>query len=101
MATQIGALRISGTINRICFYCMDGTYYARATSSLTGDRVKHDIAFVETMRYAKHMGIVSKIASLIYKQTVPKHERSRERFREVVGMLMKELSKDACGASLA
>ena len=101
MAKQIGLFKITGRFGGICFYCMDGMYYAREKSSLTGDRVKHDIAFVETMRYAKRMGDVSKIASRIYKQTVPTHERSRERFREVVGMVMKELSKDACGASLA
>ena len=101
MATQIGPLRITGTIDRICFYCMECIYYAREKSSLTGKRVKNDIAFTETMRYAKRMSEASKLASVLYKKTVPRHERSREKFREVVGMVMKELSKDACGPSLA
>lgn len=93
MVTQIGTLRIRGTINQICFYCIDGMYYARKKSSLTAERVQHDRAFAETMRYAKRMSDLSKYASVIYKQTVPKHEQSRERFREVVGMGMRELGK--------
>lgn len=101
MATQIGSLRITGTIDGICFYCMNGIYYARGKSSLTGERVKHDPAFAETMRYAKRMREVSKLASAIYKQTVPTPERSRERFREVMGMVMKEFGKNECGSSPA
>lgn len=101
MAKQIGLFKLTGNFGGICFYRMDGIYYAREKSSLTGERVKHDAVFAETMRYAKRMSDASSIASAIYKQTVPKHERSRERFREVVGMVMRELRKDGCGASLA
>lgn len=94
MAKQIGQLRITGTINRICFYCMGGEYYAREKSSLSADRVKHDPGFAETMRNAKQMGNASKIASAIYRQIVPLHERSRDKFREVVRMVKRELAAD-------
>lgn len=94
MATQIGLLRVTGTVGGVCFYRMDGVYYARAKSSLTGERVKSDPCFAETMRCAKRMGSVSKIASEIYRQIVPEHERSRERYREVMGMVMRELAAD-------
>ena len=94
MATQIGLLQIKGTIHGICFYKMDGKYYARTKSSLSGERVKSDPVFAETMRHAERMGIASKIASVLYKQLVPVSERSREKYREVVGMVMKELTTD-------
>lgn len=94
MAKQIGLLRITGTFDGICFYCMDGVYYAREKSSLSTERVKHDPAFAETMRYAKRMSSVSKIASVIYRQTVPQNERSRDKYREVVGMVMRELATE-------
>ncbi|MEJ8844729.1 hypothetical protein WG954_20210 [Lacibacter sp. H375] len=94
MAKQIGVFRITGTIDRICFYCMDGVYYAREKSSLSAERVKHDPAFAETMRHANQMGNASKIASAIYRQIVPQHERSRDKFREVVSMVKRELAAD-------
>ena len=56
MAKQMGALQIRGTVGGICFYKMEGMYYARTKSSLSGERVKTDPAFEETMRYAKQMG---------------------------------------------
>lgn len=94
MAKQIGLLKITGTIDGICFYHMDGVYYAREKSSLSGERVKHDPAFAGTMRCAKRMGCASKIASVLYRQTVPEHERSREKFREVVSMVKRGLDTD-------
>jgi len=45
VAKQIGATKITGTIQNICFYKMEGQYYARQKSSLTGKRVKKDPAF--------------------------------------------------------
>lgn len=94
MAKQIGLLKITGTIDGICFYRMDGVYYAREKSSLSAERVKHDPAFAETMRSAKRMGSASGIASVLYWQTVPQYERSREKFREVVGMVKRGLDTD-------
>ncbi|HLP36237.1 hypothetical protein [Lacibacter sp.] len=95
MATQIGLLRISGTVDGICFYRIGTAYYAKKKSSLSGERVRKDPAFAETRRHSKRMGNASKTASLIYRQTVPKEERCREKYREVVGMVMRELAKDA------
>lgn len=40
MAKQIGPVFITGTIGDICFYKMDGQYYARMKSSLSSKRVK-------------------------------------------------------------
>jgi hypothetical protein len=94
MATQIGLLRITGTVFGICFYRMNGVYYARQKSSLSRKRVKKDPAFAATMRYAGLLGEAAKIASERYKLTVPKEERSRKKFREMVGLVMRELVED-------
>lgn len=94
MVKQIGLLKITGTIDGICFYLIDGVYYARQKSSLSGERVKHDPAFAGTMRCAKSMGSASKIASVLYRQIVPPHERSRDKFREVVSMVRRGVITD-------
>ncbi len=99
MAKQIGLIKIKGTVHDVCFYFMDGKFYARRKSKLPGERVKNDPAFSETMRYAKQMGNASKIASAIYRQIVPASERSRDKYREVVGMVIRELKKSASAVS--
>jgi hypothetical protein len=91
MAAQIGSLRLKGTIAGICFYRMYGRYYARKKSSLTGKRVKRDPAFARTMYYAGLLGKASMIASERYKRVVPKEERSRKKYHELVGVVMHEL----------
>ena len=92
MAQQLGVLKITGTIGGICFYCLDGVYYARAKSSLSGERVKKDPSFAATRYYAKKMGDAAKIAAVVYRELVPPNERSRERYREVVGMVLRALA---------
>lgn len=91
MATQIGILKMRGPVGGICFYVRDGIFYARQKSSLTRQRVKSDPAFSETMRYARRMGKAS-ATSFLYKATVPKKERCRERYREIVSAVLKELA---------
>lgn len=87
MAKQTGPVKITGTIGNICFYEMDGKYYARMKSSLTGKRVKKDPRFRRTMEYASYLTIASKIASEIY-STLPKQ---RGLYRKIVGMAMQLL----------
>jgi hypothetical protein len=36
MAKQIGDIKITGTYDNVTYYKMDGEYYARSKSSLTG-----------------------------------------------------------------
>jgi len=91
MAKQTGAIKIKGTVSGICFYSMGGVFYARIKSSLTGERVRTDPAFTKTMQWAGRMGTASKIASLIYRATVPTEEQTREKFREVVSRVLRAL----------
>jgi len=96
VAKQIGPYKITGTIQNICYYKMDGQYYARLKSSLDGKRVKTDPAFAETMRYAELLGRASKLVSTVYHR-IPKEERSRELFKRLTGETMKELGKGKRG----
>ncbi len=92
MAKQVGPYKITGTIDNICFYEMDGQHYARQKSSLTGKRVKKDPVFARTMQNASLFGKASSLASQI-KRGFPKEEQCRELYRELLRKvldLMKE-----------
>src|ERR1019366_6875840 len=84
MAKQVGDIKIIGCIDNIQFYKMDGKYYARMKSSLTGKRVKQDKAFALTMVYASMLGMASKIASSVYR-LIPKKTREHRYFRKLTG----------------
>ena len=73
MAKQIAGLcyPLTGTIDDITFYKMEGKHYARAKSSLTGKRVKTSPEFRKTMLNAGLMARASKIGAQIYKALPP------------------------------
>jgi hypothetical protein len=93
MAKQAGPFFITGTIESICFYRMDGSYYARAKSSLDGKRVKKDPAFRETMRYAELMGKASVTASVVYR-ALPEEQKIKGLFRKLVAQAMRLLKEN-------
>jgi len=93
MAKQAGPIKIKGTIDRICFYKLDGNYYARTKSSLDSKRVKKSKAFRETMRYARLFAKASVIGSTIYR-ILPKDKRSRKVYQQLTGKAMKMLKDD-------
>ena len=84
MAKQVGPFYITGCYDNVCWYRMDGKYYARMKSSLTRKRVKTDRAFTKTMHNATLLGQASKSASYLYKQ-LPKDERKHSYYRELTG----------------
>lgn len=90
MAKQTGQHVITGTYNNLCFYKMEGAYYVRRKSSLSGKRVKRDAAFKKTMYYAGLMGDASRIASAIYKQ-LPAVKKIKGLYRSITGAAMHEL----------
>ena len=67
MAKQAGTYHITGCFDNLCFYEMEGKYYVRLKSSLTGKRVKKDPSFKRTMQYAALLGSASAIASAVYR----------------------------------
>jgi hypothetical protein len=93
MAKQLGPFFITGTIDQVCFYRMDGSYYARVKSSLDGKRVKKDPAFRQTMRYAELMGKASSIASIVYR-ALPEKQKIKGLFRKLVAQAIRLLKEN-------
>ncbi len=92
MARQSGNICITGTIDQLCFYQMDGKFYVRLKSSLTGKRVKKDPAFKATMYYAGLMGQASKLASQVY-QSLPEAVKEKGLYRQFTGKAMQWLKE--------
>src|SRR6476619_1725202 len=93
MGKQAGNIKIEGrTFGRLVFYKMDGEYYVRTKSSLTGKRVKKDPRFKRTMRSAGELARASKIGSAIYK-ALPKNFRQFWMYRAFTGEAMMMIKK--------
>jgi hypothetical protein len=71
MPTQDGIIKISGTIDNLTFYQSNGKFYVRKNKPLDGDRVKTELCFENTRRYARWFSQTSRLASIIYKKIVP------------------------------
>lgn len=84
MAIQTGKMKLTGRVGDIIYYKMDGKYYARAVSSLSGRRVKRDPAFKRTMEFAKLFGKASKMASELYR-SLPVVSRNYKLYRKITG----------------
>ncbi|GAA0563607.1 hypothetical protein [Chitinophaga japonensis] len=102
MARQRGPHYITGTYNGICFYRMEGQYYARRKSSLSGKRVKRDPSFTLTMAYANIMAQASQLAAGVYRQ-LPPARRKHALYRALTGQAMQLLKagKDAAAVIAA
>ena len=84
MPKQCGPLFITGTIDDVCFYKMQGEYYARMKSSLTRKRVLKDPKFQLTRVHAALLGEASKIASRVYR-LVTGERKKHTLYREITG----------------
>ena len=90
MAKQAGFIVITGCIGNICFYRMYDEFYARMKSSLSGERVKKDIAFRNTMQYAGWMSAASRIGSEVYR-SFPKEKKGRKIYQQLTGKALRML----------
>jgi hypothetical protein len=90
MAKQSGAYKITGTVDNLCFYEMEGKFYVRKKSALTGKRVKKDPLFANTMRYAGLLSQGSAIASAVYKK-IPADQKIKGLYRKITGEAMQLL----------
>jgi len=90
MAKQIGSFKLQGCYDNICFYKMDGQYYAKAKSSLDSKRVRLDPAFKETMRYAALFGRASKLAAIVYR-VLPQEKKEPGLYKKLTGQAMRML----------
>jgi hypothetical protein len=67
MAKQAGELFIEGTIDDLTFYKMDGKYYLRMKSSLTGKKFWRNKAFERSRASCKRFSEGNKLASKLYR----------------------------------
>ena len=96
MAKQIGDIKIVGTVADLTFYRMEGIYYARKKSSLTGKRVKSDRRFARTMESARRLGRGSQLASKVYR-SLPRSAQEYALYKELKSMAVRAL-KEGCSA---
>jgi hypothetical protein len=99
MAKQIGEIKIVGTFADITFYKMDGQYYARMKSSLTGKRVKRDPMFARTMASARRLAKGSQLASKVYR-SLPRAEQEYTLYKKLKSLAVLALKEGASEAEV-
>lgn len=92
MAKQSGPVFITGNVAGICYYKMNGKYYARRKSTLSRKRVKNAPAFALTRKYASLMAEASKLAAAIYRP-IPRSRRKHALYRAMTGQAMTLLKR--------
>jgi hypothetical protein len=90
MAKQSGEIKLSGCLNDLCFYELEGQFYVRRKSSLTGKQFRNDPAFAGSRRSAGFLAEASPIASLLY-QRLPPEEKGRPVFQQITGQVKRLL----------
>ena len=94
MSKQKGPVYITGTVDGICYYKMNGRYYARRKSTLSRKRVKRDPAFRLTRKYADLLGRASRIAVGVYR-LLPRDQKKIALYRAMTGQAMAMLKQGA------
>lgn len=92
MAKQCGSYIITGTIDNVCFYEMNGKGYARISNPLSSSRVKTAPEFAGTRRHAALLQQASPIACAVYK-TLPKEKRNATHRRKLTGTAIQMLKQ--------
>ena len=97
MAKQIGAIKITGTIDDMTYYKMMGEYYARRKSSLTRKRFFKDKCFEGSRRSSERFGLGYQLASLVYNR-IEKEKRVNKLYvfmaKWAIAMLKRGMSKE-------
>jgi hypothetical protein len=90
MVKQVGDIKLTGTVQDITFYGMEGQYYARRKSSLKGTRVTKDPRFKRTMQGAHRLAKGSQLAANLYR-TLPRAEQVYALFKELRSLAIRAL----------
>lgn len=99
MSKQKGPVYFTGTVDGICYYKMNGRYYARRKSTLSRKRVKRDPSFTLTRKYANLLGQASRIAVGVYR-LLPKDQKKIALYRAMTGQAMAMLKQGADEAAI-
>jgi len=81
-----------GTCYGICTYKMYGQDFIRKASSLTGERVKTEAVFKNTMSWAHRLAAASRLASAVYAM-LPVSRRKYAIYRKLTGKAMRLLKE--------
>lgn len=99
MSKQRGPVYFTGTVDGICYYKMNGKYYARRKSTLSRKRVRRDPAFARTRRNAELLGQASRVAAGIYR-LLPRAQKKLDLYRAMTGQAMAMFKKGADEANV-
>jgi len=100
MPKQKGPDYYTGTRGDACFYKMDGQYYVRRKSTLSGKRVKRDKAFTLTRVYADLLGQASRLAAAVYR-CLPREERKHAQYRAMTGEALRMLKEGVAAEEIS
>lgn len=78
MARQLNGF-IEGTIDELLFYKMEGEYFVRMKSSLTGKRFARDKCFEGSRRSCSRFGLGNRVASFVF-NLVTQEKRTTQLF---------------------
>lgn len=92
MAINKGDIPFIGNRGGLCGYWRSGINIVRASSSLTGARVKKDPAFKGFRQSSNRMKEASPIAAALYSQ-IPKEKRNYDLYRLLTGEALKMLKE--------
>jgi len=100
MPKQKGPDYYTGTRGDACFYKMDGQYYVRRKSTLSGKRVKRDKAFTLTRVYAELLGQASRLAAAVYR-CLPGEDRKHAQYRAMTGEALRMLKEGVAAEEIS
>jgi len=92
MPKQKGPVYFTGTRGDACFYKMDGQYYVRKKSSLSGKRVKESSSFELTRVYADLLAQASRLAAAVYRP-LPREQKKLTLYRAMTGEALQMLKQ--------
>lgn len=92
MPKQKGPVYYTGTHGDACFYKMDGQYYVRKKSSLSGKRVKQAPSFALTRVYADLLAQASRLAAAVYRP-LPREQKKLALYRAMTGEALRMLKQ--------
>jgi hypothetical protein len=103
MAKQVGFIKLTSTKGNLTFYEMDGQYYVRMKSSLTGRQFRTRKCFAGSRQSAARFAKGNQIAGAIYRG-LPERLRAYDLFcalkSAAIGLLKEGISEAAVKAAL-
>jgi hypothetical protein len=100
MPKQKGPVYYTGTRGDACFYKMDGQYYVRKKSSLSGKRVKQAPSFELTRVYADLLAQASRLAAAVYRP-LTREQKNLALYRAMTGEALRMLKQGVNAAAIS